>query len=235
MLTRFGNRIWLSDGPDVTVAGFHYPTRMAIIALSNGELAVWSPIALTEDLKKEVDALGQVAHIVPPNSLHHLSLTQWREAYPDATLYAPRRLRSKRKDLTFDADLEDGVFGTEIRIIYYETLITDEAIMFHAMSKTALFTDLLQDIPRDRLTGWRAMVAGLDLMATGTPTVPRKFRLATVKRRNARGALRRLFVLPIDKVLIAHGNPVESNGVEYLARAFSWLTKGPYKNFCVVR
>lgn len=35
MLTPFGGEIWITDGPEVAVVGFRYPTRMAIIRLSN--------------------------------------------------------------------------------------------------------------------------------------------------------------------------------------------------------
>jgi hypothetical protein len=44
---------------------------MAAIRLSGGSLFVWSPVALTEDLRAEVDALGEVRYLVAPNSLHH--------------------------------------------------------------------------------------------------------------------------------------------------------------------
>uniref|UniRef100_UPI0019544AF1 hypothetical protein n=1 Tax=Klebsiella pneumoniae TaxID=573 RepID=UPI0019544AF1 len=38
MLKQFGQDIWIADGADVVVAGFHYPTRMAVIRLANGHL-----------------------------------------------------------------------------------------------------------------------------------------------------------------------------------------------------
>ena len=41
MLKQFGHEIWIADGPVVTAAaGFHYPTRMAIIRLSDGGLFI---------------------------------------------------------------------------------------------------------------------------------------------------------------------------------------------------
>ena len=95
-MQEFGRDIWTADGPDVSVAGFHYPTRIAIIKLSDGGLFVWSPIRLTESLRAAVDAAGQVRHIVAPNSLHHLFLPEWQRAYPEARLYAPPGLRKKR-------------------------------------------------------------------------------------------------------------------------------------------
>jgi hypothetical protein len=70
MLKKFDKEIWIADGPSVAVAGFHYPTRMAVIRLSNGGLFIWSPTQLTGKLQADVDGVGQVRHIVAPNSLH---------------------------------------------------------------------------------------------------------------------------------------------------------------------
>jgi hypothetical protein len=80
---------------------------MAVIRLSDGGLFIWSPIKLTDDLRAEVEALGEVRHLVPPNSLHHLFLDDWRFAYPNAKLCAPPGLRKKRKDINFDGDLSN--------------------------------------------------------------------------------------------------------------------------------
>ena len=108
MLKPFGREVWTADGPDVVIVGFHYPTRMAAIRLSDASLFIWSPIRLTDGLRAEVDALGQVRHIIAPNSLHHLFLPEWTRAYPDAKLYAAPELRGKRQDIVFDADLGDA-------------------------------------------------------------------------------------------------------------------------------
>ena len=107
MLQPFGEEIWLADGPTTAVAGFRYPTRMAVIRLSGGALFIWSPTQLSDELRTAVDALGEVRYLIAPNSLHHLFLGEWRRAYPAARLYAAPRLRQRRKDLDFDGDLED--------------------------------------------------------------------------------------------------------------------------------
>src|SRR5271155_4088246 len=56
-LDGFGPGIWTVDGPTVPVFTFPYPTRSALIRLSDGGLFVWSPIALSAALKTQVDAL----------------------------------------------------------------------------------------------------------------------------------------------------------------------------------
>jgi len=228
MLTEFGPNIWIADGPTVTAAaGFHYPTRMAVIRLTSGDLVLWSPTALTDDLRAEVETLGAVRYLVPPNSLHHTFLGDWQRAYPDATVYAPPGLREKRKDIRFDADFSDGpiaAWAGEIdHAIMWGNRITTEVVFFHRQSGTAIFTDLIQQFPRGWFKGWRALIARLDLMTAAEPTVPRKFRVAFTDRRAARESLRRILAWPTEKVIIAHGPPITDDGQAFLRRAFRWL------------
>jgi len=226
-LKAFGNDIWIADGPEVSVVGFHYPTRMAVMRLSDGSLFVWSPVRLSESLRAELNAVGRVRHIVAPNALHHLFLPEWKRAYPAARLHAPPGLRTKRRDIAFDADLGSAPgpdWANEIdQVVVLGNLITTEVVFFHARSGTVLFTDLIQQIPIDLLSGWRATVAKLDLMTGSEPSVPRKFRIAFVNRRAAREALRGILAWPSEKVLMAHGTPVEKDARAYLRRAFGWL------------
>lgn len=229
MLKAFGPDIWFADGADIVAAlGFRYPTRMAVIRLSNGDLFIWSPTALTEQLRAETDALGRVRHLVAPNSLHHVFLADWKRAYPDARLHAPPGLREKRGDLAFDGDIGDvpapDWAGQIDQVLMRGNAITTEAVFFHAGSGVALFADLLQQLPPGWFSGWRAIVAKWDLMTGPEPSVPRKFRLAFTDRPAARGALDRVLSWPVEKVLMAHGAPVRQDGRAFLARAFGWLT-----------
>jgi hypothetical protein len=230
MLKEFGRDIWIAEGPDVAVAGFHYPTRMVVVRLSDGGLFICSPIQLTDNLRAEVDGLGQVRHIVAPNSLHHLFLAEWKRAYPEARLYAAPGLRKKRQDIVFDADLGDAPSpdwdGEIDQVLMGGNLITTEVVFFHSQSRTVLFTDLLQQLPPNRLSGWRALVAKLDLMVGPEPSVPRKFRVAFINRRVARNALARILAWPTGKVLMAHGTPVDKDAGAFLRRAFKWLAAG---------
>ena len=81
MLEEFGPSLYLADGPTVPFFGFPYPTRMAVARLSDGSAWVWSPVALTEELANELQAIGPVRYIVSPNKLHHLFLSEWRASF----------------------------------------------------------------------------------------------------------------------------------------------------------
>jgi len=227
MLKEFGLDIWTADGPNITIVGFH-PTRMAIIRLSNGGLFIWSPILLTHSLQAEVDAVGQVQQIIAPNSLHHLFVPEWKRAYPAAKVFAAPGLRKKRDDIVFDADLGSAPspdwVGEIDQALMHGNLITTEVVFFHAKSGTVLFTDLIQQLPTNLISGWRAIVARIDLMVGPEPSVPRKLRVAFANRRAARKSLQRVLAWPAQKVLMAHGTPVETDAQAYLRRAFGWLT-----------
>jgi hypothetical protein len=223
----FGPEIWIADGPDTEVIGFRYPTRMVVIRLTGGGLFVWSPVALSASLQAEVAALGQVRHLVAPNSLHHLFLDDWRRAYPQARLHAAPGLRERRGDLEIDDELGDVTppdwAGDLDQVVVRGNAITTEVVFFHRQSGVVLFTDLIQQFAPGWFSGWRALVARLDLMVEPEPTAPRKFRAAFIDRPAARVALRRILDWPCSKVLMAHGAPVDHDGKAFIARAFRWL------------
>jgi hypothetical protein len=227
MLEQFGHEIWIADGSEVAVIGFHYPTRMAVIRLSGGGLFLWSPIPLTDRVRAEVDGLGEVCHIVAPNSLHHLFVPEWKRAYPSAKVYTPPGLREKRRDIEFDDDLGNVPIpdwaGEIDQALMLGNVITTEVVFFHVKSGTVLFTDLIQQFPANWFSGWRAFIAKIDLMVAPEPSVPRKFRVAFTNRRAARASLERILAWPAKKVLMAHGTPVTEDGNAFMGRAFGWL------------
>ncbi|MDF3150591.1 DUF4336 domain-containing protein [Mesorhizobium sp. XAP10] len=227
-LKEFGLGIWIADDPIVTAAaGFHYPTRMAVIGLSGGGLFIWSPVELTNELRADVDALGVVRFLIPPNSLHHVFLADWQRGYPDAKVYAPPGLREKRRDILFCGELGDtpaADWADDLdQVVVRGNRITTEIVFFHRASRTVLFTDLIQHFHAGWFKGWRALVARLDLMVAAEPSVPRKFRAGFTDRRAARAALQRILAWPAERVLMAHGEPVTEDAQTFIRRAFRWL------------
>ncbi|WP_417676271.1 DUF4336 domain-containing protein [Pseudodonghicola sp.] len=226
-LAPLGPDIWLADGPTVAVLGFCYPTRMAVIRLGSGGLMIWSPVALDPDLRAELLALGPVAHIVAPNALHHLSVLQWHQAFPQAQLHAAPGLPAKRRDIPFDRTLgeaPDPAWAGDVdQVLIRGNLITTEAVFFHRASGTVLFTDLLQGFPPDWFSGWRRAVVRLDGMVGAEPAVPRKFRLAFQDRKIARAGVARVLDWPAQRLVMAHGPVVTEDVAGLLARAFRWL------------
>ena len=70
MLQQVHDALWVAEGEIISFFGAAYPTRSVIARLANGDLWVWSPVKLTDDLQNEVNGLGPVRHLVSPNKLH---------------------------------------------------------------------------------------------------------------------------------------------------------------------
>ena len=227
LLVEFGPDIWISEGPVVPFYGFAYPTRMVVIRLQDGSLFVWSPTALSSDLTQEVDALGTVRHLVSPNLLHHLFLSEWKSAYPYARLYASPGLRRRRKLLPFDADLcdtPDLAWAMDMdQVLVRGSFFLTEAVFFHHPSHTAIFADLIQNFPCNWFKGWRGLVARLGEIVAPHPGAPRDLRTSFLNRRAASASLQRILAWPIEQVLMAHGEPATSDGAAFVRAAFKWL------------
>ncbi|MDE2029469.1 MAG: DUF4336 domain-containing protein [Alphaproteobacteria bacterium] len=226
-LRPFGPNIWLAEGPTVSFFGFPYSTRMAAIKLSDGGLFIWSPVALYEELKREIDALGPVRFLVSPNKLHHLYLGAWKAAYPAARMFAPPGLRRRRKDLAFNGDLTnapDSGWAADIdQVLMRGSLFMTEVVFFHRASGTVIFTDLIQNFPCSWAKGWRGLVMRLDGLVAPNPGAPREWRLSFLNRRAAREALQKILSWPIERVIIAHGDLPSDNAAGFVRKAFGWL------------
>jgi hypothetical protein len=200
---------------------------MAVIRLADGGLFVWSPVALSQSLREALAALGPVGHLVSPNTLHHVFLAEWASAYPAARLYAPPRLRRKRKDLMFAAELSDTPqpdWSGEIeQVVLHGSFYLTEIVFFHLASRTVLFADAIQNFPRDWFTGWRGVVCRHGGIVAPNPGMPKDWRATFLHRRQARLALDRVLAWPIEHVVLAHGDLPAGDGAAFVRRAFAWL------------
>ena len=229
MIEKFGDEIWLIDGPVVAGwAGFRFPTRMAVIRLGDGGLFVWSPVAICPEIKGFLDTFGPVRNIVAPNSLHNVFVARWQAEFPDAQVWGAPGIERRQPGLRPDAELSDSPppeWEVEIdQVMLSGNLITTEIVFFHRQSGTAIFTDMLQNFPKGWFTGWRGVVARFNRLRGQEPAVPATFRSAFVRRGPARGAVAKILEWPVQQVVMAHGVPVTEDAGGFLARSFRWST-----------
>jgi hypothetical protein len=168
-----------------------------------------------------------VRHLVSPNALHHLFLAEWKYGFPAARVYATPRLRRKRKDLTFDAELGDAVepsWAKDIdQVVMHGSFALTEVVFYHRGSHTALFADLIQNFPRRWFKGWRGVLARHGGIVAPNPSAPKDWRASFLNRGAARVSLDKILTWPIERVLIAHGDLPTGDGATLVRRAFTWL------------
>ena len=227
MFEEFGPSLWVADGPTVSFYGFPYPTRMAVARLSDGSAWVWSPVALTDALVKAVNAIGPVRHIVSPNKIHHIFLSEWREHWPEALIYAPPGLAERKPEFSFDAELGDApdpAWADDIdQVIFRGSLFMEEVVFFHRASRTAIICDLIQRHPEATMTGWKGMLMRLDSLVGEHGSTPREWRASFVRRAKARQAREKVLGWKPERLLIAHGECAQSGATEIIGNALSWI------------
>jgi hypothetical protein len=227
MLEEFGPSICVADGPSVSFYGFPYPTRMAVVRLSNGSAWVWSPVALTDELFDSVNAIGPVSHIVSPNKIHHLFLAEWADRWPEARVYAPPGLAKRRHDLHFDIELGDEpepAWAAEIdQVIFRGSLFMEEVVFFHRASRTAIICDLIQRHPEATMTGLKGMLMRLDSLVGKRGSTPREWRASFLRRGKARSARQKVLGWKPERLLIAHGDCEQTDARLIIERALNWI------------
>jgi hypothetical protein len=199
---------------------------MVVIRLGTGELLVHSPAELTPGLREALGSLGEVRFVVPASRLHgHLFMEQYREAYPAADLFAAPGLDVKRRDLTFDgllgsepdprwsADLDQAVFmGSRMAL---------EIVFLHRASRSLIVGDLCAHAGRGVTPAARLVARAT---AGGGPVFPPPmFRWGLRNKAAARASLERILEWDFERIVVGHGEIVESGGREALRSAYGWL------------
>ncbi len=227
LLEEFGPNLYVAEGPVVSFFGFSYPTRMAVVQLSDASLWIWSPVALTKALANAVEGLGPVRFIVSPNKIHHLFLAEWKERWPTASLYAPPGLAAKIPELAFDAELADkpdsGWAADIDQVIFHGSMAMEEVAFFHRPSRTAIICDLIQRHPESAMTGWRGMLMKLDGLVGEQGSTPREWRASFLRRSPARIARDRVLAWQVERLLIAHGDCAQTGATSIIANALRWI------------
>jgi len=222
--------LWTADGQaDKGIPEFlqkyDFSTRMTVIKLSAGGLFLHSPIRLDGGLRSELDGLGEVRAIVAPNRAHHLFAGDACAAYPNAKLYGALGLPLKRKDLKFA-----GMLGDEPRPewrgdIEQRTIkgapMLNEVAFFHPASRTLILTDLAFNVPKDRPWGIPLVFR---LMGAGGRFGPHRFvRWMIRDQPAARESLGLIMRWDFDRVIVAHGDVIESGGHKKVRDAFGFI------------
>lgn len=230
-MEQLADNIWIAEGDIVDFHGFPYPTRCVIVRLSSGGLWCWSPVALTPELKREIEAIGEPHHLVSPNKIHHLYLGDWHAAWPEASLWGPASTIAKRDDLGFAPALGNQApaeWQGEFDLIWFNgSVAMDEIVFFHRASRTVILADLSENFSEAFIQrhwkGWKRWIARPWGITEGKGYAPLEWRLSFVRRKATRAARDRMFGWNPERVVMAHGEIQRSGGLAFLKQAFAWL------------
>lgn len=200
--------------------GLEVGARMTVLQLSGG-LLVHSPVDLDPS---SVSHLGELRWVLAPNLLHHLYAGRWMAAGAEG--WAARGLPEKRPDLRFAGVIEPGAspFGDEVALVPLTCFpFSNEVVLLHRPSRTLVLTDLVFNFPPTApLLTRLAMRCACGYPGCRATLLER----ALMKREIARKEIAAILAMDFDRIVLAHGEVIETGGKEALAGAYTWLGAG---------
>ncbi|TKX20128.1 hypothetical protein C1H76_7628 [Elsinoe australis] len=219
--------------------------RGTIVRMASGDLAVFSPVALTEEVKKQLADFGRLTHIVAPDLEHHIFLDEWHAAYPDAKVVGPDELKAKRekqgskvpfaylwkKDQPPSVDAE---FDKEFEYEYVHAHPNKELVFNHKPSKTLIQADLMFNLPATE------QMSKTGISATGGPLTKlfialnspegsaiwqKRFlwyAMSSGDRPSFNKSIQKIDSWDFDRIIPCHGDVIESDGKGIFRKVFEW-------------
>ncbi len=220
-LREWTDGLWTTDGP-LRLAGMQLGTRTTVIRLRQGGLLLHSPGALDSTLRTALEKQGPVRALVAPNALHHLYLAENAAAFPEAGIWVAPGVREKHDDLDGIVELGDrppDLWAGDLEQVALEGVPSfREIAFFHPASRTLLLTDLVFNFRRSDHWPTRLLLRINNGYGRFGPT--RLMRSQIKDGAALRGSLDRVLEWDFERVVVSHGEVLESGGPEALRCAF---------------
>jgi len=230
MLKEITSNIWVAEQP-LKYFGLGIRTRMTVIRLLNGELAIISPIRIEDPVAQQLNELGKIGYVIAPNLYHHLFAASFKKQYPDATFWATPGLKEKEPHLPIDKTIgeENFPFANELQYIFldgFRTLVPagfeslNEFVFLHSATGTLIITDAAFNFDKTFSLPVQLAARASGIYNKLGPSVLEK--LAIRKKDAMKRSIEKVLAWDFDRVIMAHGSIIEQGGKQAFTKAYSF-------------
>lgn len=228
MLRRLADGLWVKDHP-LRIGGLDLGTRATLMRGANAALTLVSPVPFSPEDRAAIDDFGAVTAIVAPTLVHHLFLDEAAAHWPKARVLvcpglAPKLSKLKRVtrvDGTVETD-ELPASGGAVRTQFIAGMPgVNEVALLHEPSRTLVLTDLCFNSTAAR--GWFTRLFMSFNAAPGGFGPTRVVRSYIRDRKGLRESVDALLQWDFDRVVVAHGEVLETGGKAAFEKAWAWL------------
>jgi hypothetical protein len=203
--------------------GLETGTKMTVVRMSDGGLFVHCPVALDEQTRVAVDALGEVRAVAASSLFHHLYVGQWMDAYPKASFHPCPGLEKKRPDLKWGPVLGDEPserWTADLDQSSFTARFEREVVFFHRKTRTLICADALLNLSEHPSKVTRICAL---LMANTAPGKGYLERIAVRDWKLGKQQVERILDWDIERIALAHGASVTRRGRDVVKDAYRWL------------
>lgn len=206
-------QVWMAQMP-LVFHGLQMATRMTVVRTAPGELLVCSPIELDDELRAAVEALGTVRTVVAPNTIHHMFVGPWLEAWPQARALAAPQLAERRPDLPWAATIDEGWSPPWSRDVVDFVVLRGhsfwvEVALYHRPSRTLVLTDALENVGHAP-ESTPVLRAFMELFGMAQrPSPPTDLKVTFDDLAAARRSVEAVAAWDFERIIVAHGRLIE--------------------------
>lgn len=206
---------------DLRILGAHIGRRATAVRGEDGDWTLIGPVPLDDAAARELaGAGGAVRRLVVQTAMHNTFVPEAHDAWPEATLWLARGAKRDRLDAARVRPLAEWTAeGTGLAAFPLDGMPrVNEVALHHAASRSLILADWMMHFP-EALRSTLPLWTRLFLRASGWVPGPRVSRLYRAMIRD-RAAFARsvepLLRLEIERILPAHGVPVEDDAAAVL-------------------
>ncbi len=232
---RFAEHVWTVESRLPGLLGRVFPVRMTVFRLPDGGLLLHSPTRYSPALKGALEAEGPIRHLAAPSVAHWMFVRDWQRNCPDAVTWGSPRLAERRpvrrSGLRLDRVLSDGAphdWGDAIDLVTVPGALGFREVAFlHRPTRTLVLADLMMDLdPAQVPAPFRPLVLAFGMTAPDRMPPPHLRLVIRGGGEDARHAAARLLAMSPERILLAHGRTVPTDGAAALRRSLRWLVAG---------
>jgi hypothetical protein len=228
MLAAFGEGVFTHQTNLRLPGGMSLPSRSTILRPPDEKVIIFSPLRFDDATVRAIEALGEVATIVAPSRIHYFFLKDAIARWPKARVLGPTGLERKVPGVAFEPlpiHGEPDALGGHVRTRCIEGVpYITEHVFLHPATRTLLVTDLvfnLHDVPGLGIQLFLRAVGAWNRTAQS-----RMWRFVTKNRAAAAASVNEVLGWDFDRLVMAHGEPIDGGAHERTAAALAWLRGG---------
>lgn len=217
--------LWVCPVP-YWAMGMPLGRQLVVVRLPGGGLWIHSPVPMTDELRREVAALGEVRHVVGPNLWHDECLREFQAEHPAALFHAAPGLAGQKPDVRFGAELSDRPHADWAGVLQQHLVRgmpkMNEVVFFHAASRSLIIADLAFNLGPDGPWWFAGLMRAYGAWGRFGPTRLEKWMMRD--RTAVRASMDRVLEWDFDRIIVGHGRNVETGGKQAFRDAFAFLS-----------
>ncbi|KAI9894554.1 MAG: hypothetical protein M1814_001908 [Vezdaea aestivalis] len=227
--------------------------RGTLVRMTNGQVAVFSPTALTPEAKTAVTELGgKVGYIAALDFEHHIFLGPWAAEYPSAKVLGPEGLAEKRAEQKNEnvpfahifteqnkrTEKVGGAFDEDFEYEYVGGHANKELVFLYKPDKTLIQADMLFNLPATEQYSKTGIPADAGiftkLFSFFNRTSPQGqvwqqrflWNVCAKDKPSFADSCKRIASWNFEKMIPCHGDVIETGSSEVFKRMFAWHLEG---------